>query len=338
MGFKVNLWNRSPERIEHVQKRGEIELEGEVEGSGVIRLATSNIEEVVEDVDVIMVVLPASAHREVAERLAPCVRKGQTVLLNPGRTGGALEFYHVFKEKGADLSVDIAEAQTFIYVSRHVEPTKAHIFQVKNEVLTAALPAYRTAPVLKVVRQAYPQFIPGTNVLSTGLDNVGAIFHPAVMLLNAARIESTHGDFEYYLEGITPAVAAVLERMDMERCRVAGELGIHAHTAREWLYLAYNSAGRSLYESIQATPGYKGIKAPSHLNHRYIKEDVPMSLVPIASFGRMLRIPTPTIDSIVQLASAAFGVDYWKEGRTVERLGLKGKTVKGIRTFVAGGE
>lgn len=59
-----------------------------------------------------MVVVPAFAHREIAERMAPFVEDGQIILLNPGRTGGVLEFKNVFKNKGVNKDVIIAEAQT----------------------------------------------------------------------------------------------------------------------------------------------------------------------------------------------------------------------------------
>jgi opine dehydrogenase len=37
-----------------------------------------------------------------------------------------------------------------------------------------------------------------------------------------------------------------------------------------WLKDAYSAEGESLYEAIQANPGYQGIKAPRNLRHRYI--------------------------------------------------------------------
>lgn len=336
MGFRVNLWNRTPERIDHIRLRGGIGLEGAIEGEGPLALVTSNLEEAIRGVHVIMVAVPAFGHRDVAAALAQFVQDKQIVVLNPGRTGGALEVRNVFTENGVTKKVTIAETQTFLYTSRRMEPSSAHIFDIKNEVALAALPSYETPEVLKILRPAFPQFIPGDNVLKTGLENIGAIFHPAVMLLNAGRIESTHGNFQYYLEGITPSVAAILEAMDRERVSVAGALGIRAHTARQWLYLTYSSHGSDLYESVQSTPGYRGITAPAHLNHRYILEDVPMSLVPIASIGDMLGVRTPTIRSIIQLASAVHGRDFWKEGRTVERLGIKGMSVKEIRFLAVG--
>ncbi len=337
MGFNVHLWNRSPERVEHVVNRGGIEVDGEVEGFGVPTLATPNIRKAVRGVDVIMVVVPAFAHAELARRLAPVLADGQIIVLNPGRTGGALEFAHILRQERCKANVVVAEAQTLIYVSRHLEPTKAHIFQIKSEVPVAALPAYRTPDVIEALRPAFPQFVAGGNVLQTSLDNIGAIFHPAVTVLNGARIESTHGDFEYYLEGITHSVARVLEKLDEERLAIANALGIRAHRARDWLYQAYAASGATLYEAVQSTPGYKGVRAPSMIRHRYISEDVPMSLVPMASLGDHLDVEAPTIKSIIHLAGLMTDQDYWKVGRTVERMGLKGMGVREIRLLAVGG-
>jgi opine dehydrogenase len=180
--------------------------------------------------------------------------------------------------------------------------------------------------------------VPGDNVMKTSMDNIGAIFHPAVTVLNSARIESTRGDFEYYLEGITPSVARVLERVDAERVAVGEAMGFQCLTARQWLYMAYDAAGSTLYDAINANPGYAGIKAPRTLDTRYLSEDVPMSLVPIASLGELLGVPTEAIRHIIGLASLLHQRDYWAEGRTVERLGLAGMSVKEIRRFVLEGE
>lgn len=337
MGFKVNLWNRSRERIDHVVERGGIDLEGEIDGFSTLNLATADIGEAIDGADILMVVVPAYGHTNVAEKLAPHLEDGQTVVLNPGRTCGAIEFDKVLRDCGSDADVTIAETQTLIYVSRHLELARARIFQIKNTVPLAALPAYRTSSALKALRVAYPQFVSGTNVLVTGLDNIGAVLHPGITLLNAARIEATHGNFEYYIEGTTPSVCRVLDAMDRERRAVADALGVRTHSTREWLYLSYDSPGRTLFDAIQGTPCYKGVMAPGTLMHRYILEDVPMSLVPIASLGKLLKVPTPTIHAMIQLAGALHETDFWTVGRTVDRLGLKGMTMKDIRMYVTGG-
>jgi opine dehydrogenase len=254
--------------------------------------------------------------------------------LHPGRTCGTIEFVKTLHDEGCTADVTVAEAETFIYASRSDGPAQARIFRTKDAVPLAALPATRTQMVLDAIQNAYPQFINGINVLHTGLNNMGAIFHPALTILNAGRIESTHGDFQFYIEGVTPSVARVLEVLDRERVTVAASLGVRARNALEWLEMAYGALGADLFEAIQNQSGYYGIKAPNTLNHRYIFEDIPMSLVPIASLGQRYGVSVRGIDSIISLACIIHHTDYWRRGRTIEKLGLEDLSVSELTTYV----
>jgi len=336
LGHPVRLYNRTPEKLDGVRWHGGIKVGGAVSGFGPITIATSDMSEALEGADVVMVVTPSTAHRSLAAAMAPLLKDGQLVVLNPGRTGGALEFRKVFDEAGMSAAVALAETQTFLYASRALSRWEAHIFRIKNAVPFATLPSFMIPEALAVVNLAFPQFVAGSNVLATSLENIGAVFHPALTILNAGWIEATHGDFEYYLQGITPSVAKLLERIDSERLAVASAVGVRSVSAREWLYLSYDSTGKDLFEAITNTASYRGIKAPPSIDHRYISEDVPMSLVPIASLGAMLGVPTPAIEMIVQLGSILHSTDYRAVGRTVESLGLAGLSVRQIRRMVAG--
>jgi opine dehydrogenase len=270
--------------------------------------------------------------------MAPHLADGQIVVLHPGRTCGALEFSKVIRDHGSQADVTIAEAETFIYASRSDGPAAARIFRMKEALPLAALPATRTQLVLEAIHGAYPQFFDGVDVLHTSLNNMGAIFHPALTLLNAGWIEATHGDYQFYIDGVTPSVARMLEVLDRERVTVASALGIRARTALEWLQLAYNTTGADLHEAIHNQPGYYGIKAPATLNHRYLFEDVPMSLVPIASLGKRYGVSVRGIESMIQVASIIHRTDYWRRGRTVERLGLEQWSVSELTRFVQEGK
>ena len=150
-----------------------------------------------------MVVVPSSAHADIAKAAAPASEKRTDRRPSPGRTCGAMEFAKVLRDKGCTADVTIAEAETFIYATRSDGPAQARIFRIKEAVPLAALPATRTALVLDAIQPAYPQYIDGVNVLHTGLNNMGAIFHPALTLLNAGWIEATHGDYQFYIDGVT---------------------------------------------------------------------------------------------------------------------------------------
>ncbi|HOM70814.1 MAG TPA: NAD/NADP octopine/nopaline dehydrogenase family protein [Armatimonadota bacterium] len=343
MGFDVSLYNRGSARIDPIVAEGGIDIITDSpdqipHGFMQIKLATTDIAKAIKGRDILMIVVPATGHRFMAEQLAPHLVDGQVIVLNPGRTFGALEVLQTIRSLGCKADVVVAEAQTFIYASRSTNPAQTKIFRIKNSIPVAALPAHRTPEIVKLLRTAFPQFVPGDNVMKTSLDNIGAIFHPAVTVLNAARIESTNGNFDYYTEGITASVALILEKMDKERVTVAEGLGFRAMSAREWLYVAYDAAGRTLHEAMRANRGYDGIKAPKTVFTRYITEDIPMSLVPIASLGRMIGCPTPVIESIIMLGSILHERDYWEEGRTVEKLGLAGLTLKQIRRLILDGE
>ena len=340
MGLRVTLYNRTPEHVAVIRMRGGIDLEsydGGPHGFGRLAAVTSDIGEALDGADVVMVVVPSSAHAEIARTAAPYLRDGQIVVLHPGRTGGALEFDKIYHDLGYTADVIIAEAETFIYASRSEGPVQARIFRIKEAVPVAALPATRTAEGLAALAPAYPQYIDGVSVLHTGLNNMGAIFHPALTLLNAGRIESTSGDFQFYIEGVTPSVARVLEVLDRERVTVAASLGIRARTAMEWLELAYGVTGQDLNEAIHNQTGYYGIKAPHTLNHRYIFEDVPMSLVPIAALGQHHGVSVRGMDAIIRLACIIHRTDYWRRGRTLDRLGIAHHSVSELIAYVMEG-
>jgi len=338
-GFSVTLYNRTATNIEVIGLRGSIELTTE-DGHNLfapIRRTTSDMAEALAEAQLVMVVIPASGHWDVALAAAPYLRDDQVVVLHPGRTGGALEFRRGLTEGGCTGAPIICEAETFLFASRNMGPAEARIFRTKYSVPVAAFPAARTADALAVLNPVYPQFIPAKNVLYTSLNNMGAIFHPALTLLNAGWIEATQGDFEFYMDGVTPATAKVLATLDRERVTVASAIGIRAQTAEEWLERAYAAHGDNLCEAMHANPGYKGIKAPNRLHHRYIFEDVPCSLVPIAHIGRQYGVDTVAITAIVKLANIVHGVDYWPRGRSLERLGIKGLSVSELHRYVETG-
>jgi opine dehydrogenase len=340
LGTQVTLYNRTASHVEIIRLRGGIDLENPTEphGFGKIYKVTDNMEEALREADIVMVIVPSSAHYDVAKAAAPFLRDDHIVILNPGRTGGTLEFHHTLIEENCPTNPIVAEAETFLFASRSEGPSQAKIFRIKEAVPLAALPATRTAEVLEAIRPVFPQFIDGRNVLQTGLNNMGAIFHPALALLNAGWIEATSGDFQFYVDGVTPSVAKVLEVLDRERVTVASAIGIKARNALEWLDLAYNATGENLYEAMHNQTGYYGIKAPGTLNHRYITEEIPMSLVPIASFGSTYGVSVNGINSIINLACYIHGTDYRRKGRTVERLGIKEMSVGELVKFVETGE
>ncbi len=334
-GFPVRLYNKFEEELTHLREQEGIALQGAIEGFGPLETITTRIEEAIADAEVIMVVVPAHVHRFMAELCAPHLHAGQVIVLNPGRTGGALEFSNVLRGKGVPDSVVVAEAQSLVYACRISGPARVEIKGIKKRVPVAAFPATDTPRLMEAVSQLYPEFVPAANVLETSLDNIGAVFHPSTVILNTNRIEAGD-DFDFY-QGMTPTVTHFLEAIDAERLAVARAFGIDMESAAEWLLKTYEGVhGQNLYECIQSNAAYEGLKAPKTLNVRYITEDVPTGLVPFASLGALAGVPTPTSWAMVDVACALFDRDFWREGRSAENLGLAGMSVDEIVALVEG--
>ena len=82
-----------------------------------------------------------------------------------------------------------------------------------------------------------------------------------------------------------------------------------------------------------------GFSAPEHvLAYHHVLDEVPNSLVPIALLGSAVGVTTPMTRAIIGLASAALGYDFWVEGRSLDKLGLKDMTGEEIMNFVNGGQ
>jgi opine dehydrogenase len=162
------------------------------------------------------------------------------------------------------------------------------------------------------------------------------------MIMNAGWIQHTSGDFLFYREGFTDAVGRVTAAVDAERIAVAKALGIPATPFIEVFYQAglttkaARDSGDISRACLESEPN-KTIKSPSSLNHRYVHEDVGYGLVPLAALGRLAGVATPTIDALIQLAGLAVGIDYTREGLTLERLGLAGKSASELLHFVEHG-
>ena len=98
--------------------------------------------------------------------------------------------------------------------------------------------------------------------------------------------------------------------------------------------MAYDATGADLHEAIHNQTGYYGIKAPATLKHRYITEDVPMSLVPIAALGQRYGVRVRAMDSIIRQACIIHHTDYWRRGRTLDKLGIEQLSVDEVMRHV----
>ncbi len=314
-GIEVTLWNRSQKNISEIIKTREIKCDGVINGVAKIQKVSTSIGEVVSDF--VMVSTPSNAHKDIAKALAPYVHKDMIVILNPGRTFGAVDFAETLISCGVKELPHIAETQTIVYTCRKSSQNKATIYTLKNDVEIASI----RKDDLGLIMGSLPTFLqpcfkPVDSVAYTSLSNVGMVLHCAPVLMNIGWIESEKVDFKYYYDGISPYVSRFIEKIDSERLKVSSALGFSVESCKDWMKRSYNIKGENLYECIGNNEHYKEIDAPPTMDCRYIFEDIPNGLVPIEHIGRELGVQTPTITTIIDLANSVYDLDFRKLGRT----------------------
>ncbi len=315
------------ENIAAVQALGGIQLTGmaPMGGSpGFARLAliTANIPEAVENAELVMVVVPAYGHEAFMRELIGCVRKDQAVIFHSSYFS-SLIFAKMLKEAGREGEILFGETTSLLYLAHLRGAGRVWIKAGKRRMPFAAFPASRTEEVLKRVNLVYPQLVPAKNVFDTSLNEAGVLVHPVTTLLNLSRIER-NGPYKSNYYDLTPGIGKVMDVVDGERQAVQRALGLPPVSLPSMIHDFFNVSGKNCYEAIYNCPNYSKQTTPDGLEHRYISEDVPFGLVPTTAIGEQMGLDMSTTRSIVQLACSAAGKDFWKEGRSLEAMGLSG--------------
>jgi len=328
--FKSNL--------EELTATRRIRATGAVAGQAVLERVTDNLGEALEGADTIMVCTQALAHERVARELAPLIRPDHLVMVNPGSTGGSLEMARVFRDCGLRRLPTLAETSTLTYGCRAKGAT-VEIRVKASRVVYGTLPAAAIITIGPELEAVYPGLVRSDSVLAAGLNNANPVIHPPIAILNAGRIENEGEGMGFYRDGVSPTVARLIQKLDEERMALLTAFGYPAQpdtlTSVEQGY----AESTDYLECYRYGSGFRGFSSPSTLDHRYFHEDIGMGLVMLCSLGRLLRVPTPTSETMVRMGSLIAGIDYFARGRrSLEALGLGALTVDELKVFLATGE
>lgn len=335
-GHDITLWNRSPDTLAPFQAIGGVEYEGVLgEGLARPRLITSDLSAALEGCEAIVCTLPAFSHGAVASMLAQR-SIDVPLVLNPGHTGGALEFRAAFQRLGVAVP-PIAEFSTLTYVARKYDPKRVTITGRAKQVRAAALP--KGARALDAARKLFSCASPVRDVLAVNLSNVNMVLHPPGAILGAAWVEARQGDYTFYVEGMTPGVARVMKALDEERRAVARAYGHELpNLIEEMQAIGTVEAGvKDTEDFAKAIAGGRAnsrIKAPDSLAHRYYLEDFGHGLLPFLAFSEIAGVRVPVAHALLRLAETLVGKDDHARGRTAEAMGIAGLDREGLISLV----
>jgi opine dehydrogenase len=338
----VRLYDRYPHETSLIaENNGEVELSGNIgiKGAAKLDLLTTDPAEVAAEANFFICDTPASAHADVMRTFAPYFKDGDVMMFHPGRTGAVLEARAILNEMGIRKSVTLIESQTLLYACRIVGAS-ATVFGVKDTVSVAGEHPEDVQAAIDQLGQFVGRGIwkVESSVLSTSLANIGMLFHPAITLMNLARMQGSE-PFMFYTDGASEVVAELIHDLDMEKLAVGAAYGISLENVPTWLRKTYGFEGSTVFDALQKNEAYHGLSAPSELatdairRLRYITEDVPCGLVPFSGLGEKAGVATPKMDAVIAFASQITGHDFRASGRTLKDLGISDMSVAKISSI-----
>jgi opine dehydrogenase len=303
-------------------------------------LASTEMKEAVDGAEIIHIIIPAYAQNRFFKELAPLLEGDQIVLVHPGYLG-TLELSKLLDKRQKETVV-LAEAQTMLYNARNKGPAHAWAFGIKAQYQIAAFPGKMTRKIVAPIQKAFPfpKILPGRNVLEVHLNNFALAAHPSV-LLNTGWIEHTAGNFSFWGDGMTPGVTRVVDALDSERTATQSALGFEPISLGAWLIRLYSQYGAKGSTSSEVWQNCRNLKlgyTPKIIGGKkhpitYVDQDVPYLLMSLTSIAGCVGVPTPHSKLISDLACLVNDVDYWKEARTLKKLGLGGLDKQKLLNF-----
>ena len=336
-GHEVRLWNRSPATIEGFATARGIHHAGVLgEGFMPLDIITTELKLAAARAEVLLVCLPTLAHAALAQDLVDANIVHIPTILNPGHTGGALEFSQVFRKNGL-VPPPVAEFSTLTYVARVQRPGFVVTTGRAKTVRVAAMPGGHRA--LDSALSLYDCARPVANVLVTSLSNVNMVLHPPGSILAAAWVEATGGNFTFYVEGLTDGVARVMQSLDAERRAVGRGFGIELPPLFDEMQAIGTiecnvDAAVGLAAAIRGGAANRLIKAPGGFAHRYFQEDLWYGLGPFLVLAAIAGVETACARSLMQLGELAAGPHAPAGRRTAVEMGIAGLDRDALLAFV----
>lgn len=268
--------------------------------------------------EVVMVLTQSLQHKAVAEIIGPYLKNIKALIIVPGNLGS------VYFRRYLPENSFLAEGESTIVDARIAEPGEVHILFSNVRNCLSFLPSSSTESGMDYIRDLIPNYThTRTNVVETALHNPNLVVHTIGTIMSASRIEMSHGEFWLYREGFSPSIWNLIKALDREKNAVIEAFG---GVACDYLDCCkFRNEDDLSLDSFEVFMNYAyngSPKGPSSVHNRYLTEDVPNGLCLLSTLGQIAGIPTPTADSLINIASTLLDYDFRKMGRNTEHLGL----------------
>lgn len=338
-------------------------------GTATIDMVTYDMKEAVQGANHILVSVQAQGFEKIFEELAPLLEDGQTVSIFPDNFG-SLILRRIMREKELKTKVIIAGYSSLVYGTRltdfnnmETETDVVNVMYRENEIRVDTLPSSDYDAYMSIVKEipaldATTHLIKGDTVLDIGLSNVNVMLHVPAVVLNTGTIEnwgiiphigSHYAVYDIYAHGVSPSVGRVQYAFYQDQVAIAKAFGVGIMPVEEnVLQSRMGLIGQIMFgedfrqpfsEPLDQTtwlPVPKGSRF--NMDSRYITEDVPVGCSAALSFANVLKVKTPVIDTMTNLANIMMETNYCDNGYNLKTFGLEKMTAEEMTEYMRTGK
>lgn len=329
--------------IAATRARSGIELSGAAPSGGSpgfarLELVTTDIAEAMRGAGLVMVVVPAYGHAAFMRAILACATESQVIVFHSSyfsslRFSTMAEALRKTGEGRSAGNLLFGETASLLYLTRMKGPGQVWIKAAKRRMPFSALPASRTQEALARLGPVFPQLVPARSVFETSLNEAGVLVHPVTTILNMSRIER-EGPYQSSYYDITPGIGRVMDAVDAERQSLQEALGLPKASLPDTIFQFFGVRGANCHDAIRACPNYSSQTTPDSLRHRYLAEDVPYGLLPMAAIGARLGLDMSATLSLARIAGIATDRIYPSPAACLAELGLTGLDAARMRAVV----
>ncbi|MCK8060755.1 MULTISPECIES: NAD/NADP octopine/nopaline dehydrogenase family protein [unclassified Fusibacter] len=316
--------------IEALSELSEVELI--LQGFERIDRVTTKIEEALTYSNMLVMIVPSFAQEVLFDMMLPFLTEEHILFSLPGNYASLALENHKKARGYSDLNLTFVDAMTIPWACRLSDPGRVGIMGIKEFIYAAVHPKSKEKEAIVKINEFFPIEVRLLeNVIEAGLENINFGGHPLITTLNMGLLENFKGHFNYYCDCVSPSTDKVSEKMELERIEIGKGFGLNLRPELEMMNALYDTDAKSVYEFNKTSVTHGKIhSAPDSSSSRYITEDVPYLLVPVYEFSKLLGIEVPIVESCIRIASAYNDVDYFKTGRTLDKMGFGNMTKEDI--------
>lgn len=116
---------------------------------------------------------------------------------------GCLLLDEMLKERSMDDYNKVLSLSSSLFASRAIDDRTVDLKGIKSKILVSSIYPEVVDEGMSMLNRVMDVFVKGKNIFEVNLSNMNPVVHTAMTVMNAAKLENTKGEFDFYKEGIT---------------------------------------------------------------------------------------------------------------------------------------